>query len=435
MDKTFVFIEKEEKRQKETLALIPSENYVSDSVRKAASSIFMNKYAEGYPEERYYQGNKYVDEVENYAIDRAKKLFGAPHANVQPYSGTPANIACLFALAEEGDKICGLKLSAGGHLTHGHPKITFSGKYFDSVQYDVDKEGRINYKKLEELVKKEKPKVIFAGTTAYPFKIDFERFGKIADSVGAYLVTDISHIAGMVVKGEHQSPVNYAHVVTTTTHKTLRGPRGAIIMATSKGLQEDTKLPEKIDRAVFPGIQGGPHVNTIAAIAVALKEAYKSSFKDYIKDVVTNSKTLAESLEARGFKVFGTENHLMLLDFSNFGGGSQMAIALEEAGIVVNKNTIPKDKYPPLYPSGVRLGTPAVTTRGLEKKDMEKIAGWIKRVFELVKDERLPDEKEERKKFLDDFSERIKGNEDIRKVRKEVKMFLKDYPLFHKKWQ
>lgn len=431
MDKIFELVKKEEERQKETLNLIPSENYVSDRVREAEASIFMNKYAEGYPGRRYYQGNKVVDEVESLAIDRAKEVFGVPHANVQPYSGSPANTAVLFALLSKGEKVCGLKLSAGGHLTHGHPEITFSGKYFESVQYGVEKDGKLDYEKVGKLVKMEKPKVIFAGTTAYPFKIDFKKFEKIAKSVDAYLVADISHIAGLVVGGVHQSPVDYAHIITTTTHKTLRGPRGAMILVTKKGLDKDKDLSSKIDKAVFPGLQGGPHVNTIAAIAVALGEASRPEFKTYAKNISLNAKTLEKSLKEKGLEVFGTENHLLLIDFSSFGGGAQMAIALEEAGIVVNKNQIPHDNYPPFYPSGIRVGTPAVTTRGLREKDMTKIADWIYQVYENVKEYELPSE--DRKTFITDFKNLIAKNKNVQNIKREVKKFAGQFPLYSNK--
>lgn len=433
MDKIFELVKKEEERQKETLTLIPSENYVSDEVRGADASIFMNKYAEGYPGRRYYQGNNFVDEVESLAIEKAKGLFGVPHVNVQPYSGSPANAAVLFALLEKGEKVCGLKLSAGGHLTHGHPEITFSGKYFESIQYGVEKNGKLDYEKVGELVNKEKPKVIFAGTTAYPFKIDFKKFAEIADSVNAYLVADISHIAGLVVGEVHPSPVDYVHLVTTTTHKTLRGPRGAMILVTEKGLDKDKGLSSKIDKAVFPGLQGGPHVNTIAAIAVALEEASKPEFKSYAKNIISNAKALEKELREKGLEVIGTQNHLMLVDFSSFGGGSQMAIALEEAGIIVNKNQIPHDVYPPFYPSGIRIGTPAITTRGLREDDMKKIAGWIYRVYEKIKDNELPEDKDKRKEFISGFKNLIERNKNVQNIKSEVKEFASNFPLYSNK--
>lgn len=381
MDKIFQLIEAEEKYQNDTVRLIPSENFASEEVKKALGSCLTNKYAEGYSGKRYYQGNKIIDEVENLAIERGKKIFGVDHLNVQPYSGSPANGAVLMGLVEPGDKICGMKLNAGGHLTHGHPKVTFSGMFFNSVQYDVDSEGRINYEELEKLVLEEKPKLIFAGTTAYPWIIDWEKFAQIADKVGAWLVADISHIAGLIVGGVHPSPVPFVHVITSTTHKSLRGPRGAIIGVTKKGLEKDLELAKKIDRAVFPGLQGGPHMNNIAAMAVAFEEASTDDFKKYSKQVVKNAKVLAETLKSEGLKVFGTENHLMVVD-CGFERGKEVAVKLEEAGIIVNANTIPHDKASPFKPSGIRIGTPAMTTKGWVECDFEalgkKLAGLIR---------------------------------------------------------
>jgi glycine hydroxymethyltransferase len=384
MDEIFDLIDQEGRRQFTGIQLIPSENIVSGEVLEAVGSCLTNKYSEGYVGKRYYQGNRFVDEIEQLAIDRAKELFGFEAVNVQAYSGSPANSAILFALLERGDKICGLKLSAGGHLTHGHPKITFSGKYFDSVQYDVEKDGRIDYKKLEELVKKEKPNLIFAGTTAYPFELDFEKFGKIADSVGAWLVADISHIAGLVVTGEHMSPVDYVDVVMTTTHKTLRGPRGAIIGITKKGLKRDKDLAKKINKAVFPGLQGGPHVNNIAGIAVALGEAMTMGYIDYIRQVKLNAKVLADTLRDKGYSVFGTENHLMVVDVGK-EKGKEAAVALEDEGIYCNANTIPHDEGSPLKPSGIRLGSPCETTKGKKAKEFIWIAEKIDKVLRGLK--------------------------------------------------
>jgi len=384
MDKIFNLIDKEEKRQKSQIHLIPSENIASDEVRKAVGSVLANKYAEGYAGRRYYQGNSVVDEIENLAIERGKKLLGVPHINVQPYSGSPANSAVLMALVEPGDKICGLKLSGGGHLTHGHPNITFSGKYYQSVQYDVEVDGRIDYEKLADLVKAEKPKLIWAGTTAYPFVLDWEKFRKVADMVGAYLVADISHIVGLVVGAIHESPVQWADVITSTTHKSLRGPRGAFIAVTSKGLERDSELDKKIDRAVFPGMQGGPHINSIAGMAVAFEEASRPEFKLYAQQIVSNAKVLAENLRKLDFKVFGTENHMMVVEIGSqeedgkiVGKGKAMAVALEKAGIIVNANTVPHDKAGPFRPSGIRIGTPWETSRGMKEEDMTKIAKWI----------------------------------------------------------
>lgn len=385
--------------------LIPSENYASAEVRKAVSSVLMHKYSEGYPGKRYYQGNKIIDEIETLAIERAKKLFGVSHANVQALSGAAANAAIYFALLNPGDKIMGMALSSGGHLTHGHPKITFSGKYFQSVQYTVGKDGWLDYESVEKLALAEKPKIIICGYTAYPRIIDFEKFGKIADEVGAYLLADISHIAGLVVGGIHPSPVPWVDLVTTTTHKTLRGPRGAIIMVTQKGLRKDPALPEKIDRAVFPGLQGGPHDNQTAAIAICLAEAATLVFKEYSHQIVKNAQALAEELKSYDFNLVtgGTDNHLMLVDLRKRKmDGAEAAVALEEAGIVVNKNTIPFDPNPPAKPSGIRLGTPAVTTRGMKEKEMVKIAGWINQV--------------------------IKG-EDTKKINLLIKEFCKKFPV------
>lgn len=384
MDKIFNLIDKEERRQFTGIQLIPSENIVSGAVLEAVGSCLTNKYAEGYVGKRYYQGNRFVDEIEQLAIDRAKELFGFGAVNVQAYSGSPANSAILFALLEKGDKICGLRLSAGGHLTHGHPKITFSGKYFNSVQYDVEKDGRIDYKKLAKLVKEEKPKLIFAGTTAYPFELDFKEFGKIADSVGAWLVADISHIAGLVATGEHMSPVEYVDVVMTTTHKTLRGPRGAIIGVTKKGLTRDGDLAKKIDKAVFPGLQGGPHMNNIAGIAVALGEAMTVDYINYARQVKLNAKVLADTLRNKGYRVFGTENHLMVVDVGK-EKGKEVAVALEEEGIYCNANTIPYDEGSPLKPSGIRLGSPCETTKGKKEEDFIWIAEKIDKVLQGLK--------------------------------------------------
>ena len=369
-------IKKEEERQRDFVDLIPSENFASDEVKYALGSCLTNKYAEGYSGKRYYQGNQIIDEVESLAIERGKKVLGVEHLNVQPYSGSPANSAVEMALLEQGEKICGLKLSAGGHLTHGHPKVTFSGKFFNSVQYDVEEDGRINYDKLQKLVLEEKPKLIFAGTTAYPYILDFKRFGEIADSVGAWLVADISHIAGLVVGGVHPSPVDYVHVITSTTHKSLRGPRGAFIGVTKKGLEKDPDLAKRIDKAVFPGLQGGPHENQIAALAVAFGEADTQEFKEYASQIVKNAKVLADTLRKNGIKVFGTENHLMVVEVG-FEKGKEVAVKLEENGIVVNANTVPHEKGSPFKPSGIRIGTPAMTTRGWKEKEFEKIGNKI----------------------------------------------------------
>ncbi len=398
-DEIFELIAKEKKRQEEVLEMIPSENYVSKAVLEATGSVLSNKYSEGYPGKRYYQGNKIVDEVENLARERFKKLFGVNFVNVQPYSGSPANAAVYFALLEPGDKIMGLALSSGGHLTHGHPKITFSGKYFNSVQYTVEEDGWIDYEKLAEQVLIERPKILVCGTTSYPRTLEFEKFRKIADSVGAYLLADISHIAGLVVAEVHSSPVEYADVIMTTTHKTLRGPRGAILLTNNE------EIAKKIDRAVFPGFQGGPHENVVAAMAVAAKEADTSEFKTYAKQIITNAKVLSEILIKNGIDLVsgGTDNHLMVIDLRKLNlTGKDIALSLEEAGIVTNKNAVPNDPRPPSIASGIRLGTPAVTTRGMKEKEMELIGNWIAGI--------------------------IKGNLETEKVLREVKSLCQKFP-------
>ncbi len=360
-------------RQENNLELIASENYVSEAVLEMAGSIFTNKYAEGYPGRRYYGGCEFTDVVERLARERAKELFGADHANVQPHSGSQANMAVYFTVLNPGDKILGMDLSHGGHLTHGHP-LSFSGRFFEVASYTVSKETEmIDYDELMETAKREKPKLIIAGASAYPRILDFERFRQIADEVGAYLVVDMAHIAGLVAAGEHPSPVPYADFVTTTTHKTLRGPRGGLILC-----KEQYK--KDLNRNLFPGIQGGPLVHIVAAKAVALKEAMTDEFKQYQKQVKANAKKLAKELADRGLRIVsgGTDNHLMLVDVTSIGLTGKVAEqALDKAGITVNKNTIPFDKNKPLIASGIRIGTPAVTTRGMKEKEMEEIAEYI----------------------------------------------------------
>ncbi|MDO8452800.1 MAG: serine hydroxymethyltransferase [bacterium] len=424
----------EEERQKDTLQLIPSENYASKAVRELVGSPLANKYSEGYAGRRYYQGNRYIDEIERLAISRAKELFGVPHVNVQPYSGSPANSAVLFGLLEQGDTIMGMELASGGHLTHGQPKITFSGKYFNSVQFGVGSDGTLDYFEIERLAVEKRPKLMIIGTTAYPLALDWKKFSEIAETVGAYLVADISHVVGLVIGGVYPSPVEYAHVITTTTHKTLRGPRGAMIMVTKKGLEKDPELADKVDKAVFPGLQGGPHNNTTAGIAQALYEASQPEFKKYAEQVVKNAKVLANELtnptrpglvELVGG---GTDCHLILVDLRPLGlSGNVVAEALEVAGIVVNRNSVPGDTSP-FYPSGIRLGTPSVTTRGMQEKEMKQIAEWILKVVEIVKDEKLPEEKEARNVFLKEFKTRIQSNEELLSIAKEVKEFVSKFP-------
>ena len=396
---------KETARQNSVLRLIPSENYISDEVADALASSFGNKYSEGYVGKRYYQGTKNIDELESLVITRAKTLFNVPHVNVQPYSGSIANASVYFSLLDVGDSLMGMELSSGGHLTHGFPKITFSGKYFKSFSYPVGKDGFIDYDLVRDLAVQHRPKMIISGASSYPRSIDFSKFGEIADEVSAYHVADISHIAGLVATGLHQSPVEYADVVTTTTHKTLRGPRGAMIMVTKKGLDKDSDLANKIDKGVFPGMQGGPHDNTIAGIGVCLGEALKPEFSDYISQVVKNAARLAEELQKAGFDLItgGTDNHLILVDIRGKGlDGWLFAWALEYAGIIVNRNAIPYDPNPPFYPSGVRLGTPAVTSLGLKETDMVKIAGWMKEVAEIAQTVGIKERREARSAFSTD---------------------------------
>lgn len=405
-------IEKEIERQKTSLEMIPSENHTSLAVREALGSVLTDKYAEGYPGKRYYAGLEYYDQIEDICRERAKKLFKVVHVNVQPYSGSPANLAVYFAVLNPGDPstssgqdtVMGMSLPHGGHLTHGW-KVNFSAKYYNSVQYGVDqKTSLIDYNQVAKLAKETKPKLIWVGATAYPRVFDWERFAKIADSVGAYLAADIAHIAGLIVAGVHSSPVPYVDIVTTTTHKTLRGPRGGMIMITKKGIDKDPDLAKKIDKAIFPGLQGGPHENNIAAIAVCLKEASLPDFKEYGKQIVKNCKVLASELINHGFNLItkGSDNHLILIDLRNKGIlGPEAQDRLEKAGITVNKNSIPFDPNPPFKPSGLRMGTPAITTRGMKEKEMRQIASWINEV--IIDPESCPKIRQEVKKLCKRF--------------------------------
>ena len=396
----YAAIKKETARQKKTIELIASENFVSEAVLEAVGSPLTNKYAEGYPNARYYGGCKYVDVVENLAIERLKKLYGCDHANVQPHSGASANFAVYFALLEPGDKIMGMSLSNGGHLTHG-AKVNVSGRYFKVVPYGVDKNTEtINYDEVEKLALAEKPKLIVTGASAYPRIIDFKRFREIADKVGAYLMVDMAHIAGLVAAGLHPSPVPYADVVTTTTHKTLRGPRGGVIMCKEY-------LAAKIDKAVFPGTQGGPLEHVIAGKAVAFGEALSDEFKAYQKQIILNSAAMADEIQKLGIKLVsgGTDNHLMLLDFSSLGvTGLEVEKNLDKAGITVNKNTVPNETRSPKITSGIRVGTPSVTTRGMKEDDMRLIARLIAKIV-------------------------FEGKTAIPEVRAEVKKLIAKFPL------
>ena len=372
-------IKYEAARQHHVLNMIPSENYTSKAVREACGSILMHKYSEGYPNKRYYQGNEFVDPVEQVAIQRAKDLFGAEHANVQPYSGSPANLAILHAFLQAGDSFMGLDLASGGHLTHGSP-VNASGKLYKAIPYGLNRETNLlDMQQVRKIAIENKPKLIISGLTAYPRQLDFKAFQDIAEEIGAIHVADISHIAGLIVAGAHPSPLPFTDVVMTTTHKTLRGPRGAIILCKEK-------YAKQIDKAIFPGMQGGPHENVIAAKAIAFKEATTEEFRTYAHQTVKNAKVLAEKLTQEGITLVtgGTDNHLILIDASPFGigRGKEFATALEAAGICANANSIPYDPSPPMKPSGIRLGTPILTTRGMKEAEMFLIGKWIAEVIQ-----------------------------------------------------
>lgn len=433
--KIYNLIKKEEKRQKEGLELIPSENYTSKEVRQVLSSCFVNKYSEGYPQKRYYGGNQVVDEMEILCQQRAKKLFQIPYVNVQPYSGSPANLAVYLAVCQPGDIVIGQALTAGGHLTHGH-NVSATGIYYKTIQYGVDleKERLFDYEEIRRLAQKHKPKLIWVGATAYPLKFEYKKFADIADEVGAYLAADIAHVAGLIVGGVHPSPVPYVHIVTTTTHKTLRGPRGAMIMVTEKGLKKDKDLPLKINKAVFPGLQGGPHDNQTAAIAVALYEASTTKFKKYAEQIVKNAQVLAEVLKEGGLDLVGggTENHLILVDLSRtlgIGNGIFVEKALDLVGLTVNKNTVPQEKSSPFYPSGIRLGTPAATTRGMKEKEMRIIGKAIVEVINILKEFKLPKDKEEKKESLNKLKKNLLKKREIKSLQRKIKQMVLKFPL------
>ncbi len=388
--KIYNLVEKEILRQKQGLVLIPSENYASPEVLSVMGTPLSNKYSEGYPYKRYYSGNEFIDEVEQTAIERAKKLFGAEHANVQPHSGSQANSAVYLALLNHGDRILGIDLSAGGHLTHGSP-VNFSGKLYNFSHYGVNRETeKIDLKEVEKIALKFKPKLIIVSTTSYSRTLDFKAFRKIADKVKAYLMADIAHIAGLVIAGFHPDPFPWCDIVTTTTHKTLRGPRGGLILCKIKdrfNLKSKLNLAQKIDKAVFPGIQGGPMEHVIAAKAVCFLEAMKPSFKKYQKQIILNAKAMADEFQKQGIRVIsgGTDNHLMVIDVSPFSVGSkEIQDELDKVGIYVNRSAIPFDKKPPYFPSGIRLGTPAITTRGLTEKESREIARLIVKLIKNI---------------------------------------------------
>jgi glycine hydroxymethyltransferase len=392
-------IEKEHARQSEGLELIPSENFVSRAVLEALGSILTNKYSEGYIGKRYYGGCEHIDTVEGLAIDRAKQLFGAEHVNVQPHSGAPANVAVYFALLKPGDTVLGMDLSHGGHLTHGHP-VTYMAQIFNFVRYKTTPDGRIDLDNLRAMALEHKPKIILVGYSAYSREIDYENIKKIADEVGAITMADIAHIAGLIAGGVMKNPVPLFDIVTTTTHKTLRGPRGGMIMCKEKFAKE-------IDKAVFPGFQGGPHENNIAAKAVAFKEALQPEFKAYAQQIIKNAHVLEEEFKKRDYKLCfgGTENHLLLIDVTPKGlSGKEAQIALDKAGITLNKNMIPDDTRSPFDPSGIRLGTPAVTTRGMKEDEMRKIAEWIDAaIMSHTNDDKLTEIKKAVKELMERF--------------------------------
>ncbi len=429
----YSLIKKELERQQLGLEMIPSENDVSKAVLQAMGSILTNKYSEGYPKKRYYGGNQFVDEVELLAIERAKKVFNVVHVNVQPYSGSPANFAVYMAVMHPNEVVMGLNLSDGGHLTHGF-KASSTGQLFKSVPYHVKADGYIDLEEVEKLAMEHKPKLMWVGYTAYTREFPFEEISKIADKVGAYLAADIAHISGLVAAGVHKSPVPYVHIITTTTHKTFRGPRGGIIMVTQKGLDKDPELSSKIDKAVFPGLQGGPHDHTTAAIAVALKEMMQPEFKIYCQQIVKNSKALAKSLMGNGMEVVtgGSDNHMVLVSLTKFGKGKGIFAqdALDEANITMNKNTIPADPSSPFYPSGVRMGTPSLTTRGMKEHEMEMIGKWISEVINEIKNYELPEDKKEIQNYLKQFREEIKNNKKIHEIRSHVVELCRKFPLY-----
>ena len=433
----YQIIKKEEERQKEGLELIPSENYASQAVLEAMGSILNDKYAEGYPKKRYYGGNQFIDEAESLCQKRALAAYGLDAkewaVNVQPLSGSPANIAVYFALMNFGDVLMSLQLTEGGHLTHG-ADANFSGRAYKPVFYPLNPQTQmLDYEVIEKLANQHKPKILLAGYTAYPRTIDFSKFAKIAKEVGAYSMADISHISGLISAGVHPSPFPDTDVVMTTTHKLLRGPRAAVIFSKRSTLKDGKSISDLIDKAIFPGLQGGPHEHTIAGVAIAFKEAQTSEFKAYATQVIKNAKALADSLTSEGLKLVsgGTDNHLLLIDLSPFGPGKGIFVqqALEEASITANKNTIPGEPASPFFPSGLRLGTPSITTRGFKEGDMKQVGKWIADVIKSVKDYNYFSEKEKRQAEIDRFKKELAENKIISKVRKEVNEFCSKFPV------
>jgi len=432
MDKIFELIDKEKQRQQETLMMIPSENYTYPEVMEAVGSVLMQKYAEGYPKRRYYQGNEVVDEVEDLCRTRALKAFNLDpekyHVNVQPHSGCEANLGVYNTILNPGDKILVMYLPDGGHLSHGwrykEDKTTFVSKVFETDFYHVNPETSLfDYDEIEKKALEFKPKLIISGGTAYPREIDYKRMGEIAKKVGAYYLADVAHEAGLIAAGVSNSPFEYADFVSMTTHKTLRGPRGAVVICKKE-------FGHQLDMAIMPGLQGGPHMHSIAGIAVALDRVKLDSFKEYARQTVVNAQKLAEELKEKGYEVVsgGTDKHLVLLDLGKSQGWFA-AWALEYAGIIMNRNTIPNDQGSPFYPSGLRLGTPAVTVRGMKEKEMEMISGWMDEVIKIVGQRQIPEEAEARKLYLNQFKEEMKANQRIREIGGEVRELCKRFPI------
>lgn len=425
-------LEKEIERQETTLMMIPSENHTSTAVKEVVGSVFQDKYCEGYPYKRYYQGQENYNKLEELCQERVKQAFGVPFVNVQALSGSPANCAVYFGVLEPGDKMMGLRLDQGGHITHGLD-INFSGKFYENVFYHVNEEGQIDYEAMEEIALRERPKIIIAGITSHPMALDFAKFAEIADKCGAYLMADIAHVSGLILAGVYPNPVPHVHIITTTTHKTLRGPRGALIMVTDKGMAKDPDLPNKINKAIFPGLQGGPHENNIAGIAVTLTEAMSDRFKEYGKQVIQNAATLAERLKEKNAVLCsgGTNTHLIMMDLRNFNIlGNTAAKALEVAGIVVNRNSIPNDPNPPFYPSGLRFGAPGITSRGMKEAEMSIIADCMIRVLEDIS--RIKKEMDvtfEQEKKLATRKQIIERSDVVKKVREEIRELCLRFPL------
>src|SRR3989344_714110 len=446
-------VKKEEERQKNGIDLIPSENHASSYVRSFLSSVFGNKYSEGYPKKRYYGGNEWVDDVELLAQKRAQKLFHVPFVNVQPYSGSPANLAVYLSVCKPGDTIMGQALTAGGHLTHGHP-VSATGMFYKSIQYKVknphfakasrgEQNSKVknsiendlfDYDEIKKLAETHRPKLIWVGATAYPLIFHYDRFAEIADEIGCYLAADISHVAGLIAAGVHPSPAEHTHIITTTTHKTLRGPRGALIMVTHKGLKKDPELGDKINKAVFPGLQGGPHDHQTAAIAAALHEAAQPSFATYGRQIVKNTRILAQTLIHGGLNLVGggTENHLILVDLSPTHGpgtGVFAQKALDAVRLTVNKNTVPGEPSSPFYPSGIRLGTPAATTRCMKEHEMEAIGKIIGKTLHEIKKYKLPHEKTKRIAYLAHFEKEIRFSKTLKKLATKVRAIAIRFPI------